>query len=350
MWDRNPVRLALVHMLPDVAEQRGVALVPLLARAGLSADAGFTDGVIVSRAQVCTLLLHLAKRAGEPTIGVDLAAAADPARLGLSGRALFTGRTLRECLSGHARQMPGLQGGVGLGLEERDGVVRWRHRLADSTPDHARVLNEGISGFMVRALTAIAGIDPDGLHVSLPHRAQAPMRMYEDALGARVTCGSGDSLTLTFDSGWLDRPNRMLGQVPRHPDVVGPADLVQLVPDAAWLDDAALLATIGRLFESIALSGPLSLVDTARSLGMSPRSLQRRLAGLGTSFEAWLDTWRHERARLYLADATLSIGAVARSLGYGHPAHFIRAFRRWEGGTPLTFRRVMQAEGTMPDR
>lgn len=346
MWDRHPVRLALLHMLPNVAEQRGVALTPLMARAGLAAEARFTDGIIVSRAQVCTLLLHLGQRAGEPTIGIALADAADPIRLGLSGRALFTGRTLRDCLVGQARQMPGLQGGVGLSLEERDGVARWHHRMADSTPEHAKALNEGISGFMVKALKAIAGIAPDGLHVGLPHRAQAPLRIYEDALGARVTCGAGDSLTLTFDAAWLDRPNRVFSLLPgHHPQ---PANPVPLPPESPWLDDAALLAAISRLFESIALSGPLSLVDTARSLGMSPRSLQRSLARLGTSFEAWLDTWRREQARIYLADATLSVTAVARSLGYGHPAHFIRAFRRWEGATPLGFRQTLQAEGRVP--
>jgi len=350
MWDRHPVRLALLHMLPDVADRNGLSLAPLMARAGLSADVGFADGAIVSRAQVCTLLLHVAKRAGVPTIGMELADAADPFRLGLSGHALFTGRTVRDCLIGHARQMPGLQGGVGLKLEERDGVVRWCHRLADSSPDQAKVLNEGIAGFMVKALKAIAGIEPDGLHVSLPHRAQAPMRIYEDAFDARVTCGAGDSLTLTFDARLLDRPNRMIGQMPRPYDAAGSADLVQLTPESAWLGDAALLAAISRLFESIALCGPLSLVDTARSLGCSPRSLQRSLARLGTSFEATLDTWRHDQARIYLADANLSVAAVARSLGYGHTPHFIRAFRRWESVTPRTFRDVLQAEGALPGR
>ena len=92
------------------------------------------------------------------------------------------------------------------------------------------------------------------------------------------------------------------------------------------------------LFDSAALTGTLSLVDTARSLGLSPRTLQRRLARLGTSYEEQLDLWRHAQARLHLGGSSVPVASVSRALGYGHPAHFVRAFRRWEGRTPLAFR------------
>ncbi len=340
MWDRNPVRTSLVHMLPAVAERHGVPLAALLARAGLSADEAFAGGV-VARAQVCTLLLNLAQQTGDPAIGLDLAAVADPGRLGLAGRALFAGRTLRECLAALARQMPSLQGGVALWVDERDGRARWGQRMADSDCAHARVLNEGVAAFMANALRAIAGIDPERLGISLPHRAQAPTRVYEDKLGARVSFGSGnDDITLSFDASWLDRPNLLLGGAPFDDDSGRPGQMQRMATDAVWRDDAALLGAISRLVESSALGGTLGLADTARSLGISPRSLQRRLAGLGTSFEAQVDDWRHQQARHHLLSADLPIGSIARALGYGHPAHFVRAFRRWEGHSPLAFRRA----------
>lgn len=341
MLDRNPVRLALLHMLPGVAEERSVALVPLLARAGLAADERFAGDDVVPRAQLCALLRHFAQRSGDPAVGLDLAAAAEPARLGMAGRALFSGRTLRECLAALARQMSDLQGGVALRLEERDGAAAWRHAFSDSDPEHARVLNEGVAAFMLRALAAIAGAEPAQFDVRLPHRPQAPVAVYEDKLAARVRFGAGGGIALSFDAALLDRPNRLLAAAPPFGDILrlaasGPAE-------ALWRDDDALLAVIHRLFASAALSGSLSLVDTAGSLGVAPRTLQRRLAGLATSFEVEVDAWRHAQALLHLADGTLPVGSVARTLGYGHPAHFIRAFRRWEGRTPLAFRRAVVA-------
>ncbi|CAM5767058.1 hypothetical protein LMIY3S_02034 [Labrys miyagiensis] len=346
MWDRNPVRLALVHMLPVVADQHGLALAPLMTRAGLAADDMFAGNGVVARGQVCGLLLHLSQRAAEATIGLDLAAAADPIRLGLTGQALFAGRTLRECLAALARQMPALQGGVAFRLIERDGVAYWSHHLADSDPEYARVLNEGIAAFMTNALKAISGMDSTQLSIGLPHRAQAPLRVYEDKLAARIAFGLGDGISFKFDASWLDRPNRLFRDAAAASGMNWRDDVQELPPEAAWLDDEALLEAISRLIESSALSGTLCLADTARSIGFSPRSLQRRLAGLGTSFEVHVDAWRHRQARLYLASAGMPIGSVARALGYGHPAHFVRAFRRWEGRTPLAFRQSAWAEGS----
>jgi AraC-like DNA-binding protein len=240
--------------------------------------------------------------------------------------------------------MPALQGGVGFRLDERDGTAHWRHRLADSDPEHARVLNEGIAAFMAGALKAITGMDSAQLGISLPHRAQAPVRVYEDKLSARLAFGSGDGIYLTFDAKWLDQPNLLFGHVPLSAGAGEGRGETVLERDIVWLDDDSLLAAVARLFESSALSGSLCLADTARSIGLSPRSLQRRLAGLDTSFEALVDAWRHGQARLHLADFGVPIGSVARALGYGHPAHFVRAFRRWEGRTPLDFRLAAKAE------
>ena len=334
MWDRNPTRLSLLHMLPAVAGAHGVSLEPLLSQAGLAAGTAFERDVIVTRAQICALLLRLAKSAGEPTVGLDLAAAADPGQLGVAGHALFAGRTLRDCLVGHGRNLHDLHGGVRLQLKESEGVAHWSHCLADSDPEHARVLNEGIAAFMTNAFAAIVGMDPDKTSIHLPHRTLAPARVYDDKLGARLTFGRGDGLVFSFDAAWLDLPNRLFrGDARLHR-----RSMPGLAEDAGTWEGEPLLATIHRRYDSVAFGDPLSLADTARSLGISPRTLQRRLAASNTSFEGELDRWRHGRARQLLADADLSVGSISRALGYGHPAHFNRAFRRWEGQTPLSFR------------
>lgn len=335
MWDRHPIRLSLVHMLPGVADVHGVPLAPLLGRAGLP-DASPPEELlggdrVVARGQVSTLLFHLARRSGEAAIGLDLAAAADPVRLGLAGRALFAGRTLRECFDALHRQMPDLQGGVAVAIEERDGVARWRHRLVDSDPEHAQVLNEGIAAFTLRALRAITGADSAPVHLGFAHRAKAPATLYEDRLHAGVSFGSGDGIEITFDAHWLDQPNLLFAPAPD-------STAAGLPPAPVSLGDDTLIAMIDALFDSAALTGTLSVVDTARSLGLSPRTLQRRLARLGTSYEVQLDAWRHAQARWHLGKSSVPVASVSRALGYGHPAHFVRAFRRWEGRTPLAFR------------
>lgn len=336
MWDRHPVSLSLMHMLPDVARLQGVALAPLLDRAGIGAD--LDANRIVARAQISTLLQEFSRQAGSPMVGLDLAASADPMRLGLAGQAFFAGRTLRESLSAHRRHISTLQGGVQIALEEWKGRAYWRHTLQDSDASHAGVLNEGIAAFVVATLRAIAGRESGDLHVGLPHRARAPARDYEDKLGAGVSFGQGAGIVVSFDSTWLERPNPLFG------GLLAPLDGASAAPgDWPWRDDAALMAALERIVASAALAGTLSLVNASHSLGLSPRSLQRRLAALGTSFETQVDAWRRAHARRHLAASELAVGSIARLLGYRDPAHFIRAFHRWEGSSPLAWRRAAMA-------
>ncbi len=338
MWDRHPIRLSLLHMLPQVAQAHGLALTPLLDRAGI--EGPLDDDAIVARGQISTLLHEAARRAGEPTLGLALAARADPARLGPSGQALFAGRTLRECLAAHARHMPTLQGGVHLQLDESEGCAWWRHTFQDSDPGHSAVLNEGVTGFMVGALRAIAGPQTGAVRMSLPHQARASARAYEDGLAADVRCGNGGrGLVIGFGAAWLDRPNPLFGGDWIRAD----ADRSPVVLSGRC-DDDALIAALERIIGAAALAGTLSLVDAARSLGLSPRTLQRRLARLDTRFEALVDHWRHGQAREHLATGRLPAASIARLLGYRDPAHFIRAFRRWEGAAPLVWRRARWRE------
>lgn len=84
--------------------------------------------------------------------------------------------------------------------------------------------------------------------------------------------------------------------------------------------------------------GGLDIRAVANELGMSDRTLQRRLADEGTTFKRLLTQARHEQAREYLADAKLDIKEVAFLLGYEDQNSFYRAFRLWEGDTPAKWR------------
>jgi len=78
--------------------------------------------------------------------------------------------------------------------------------------------------------------------------------------------------------------------------------------------------------------GDLRLDTVARRLAMTPRTLQRRLADAGTSFESLGDQARKSAAEAYLTNTTLSISEVTYLLGYSEPTAFHRACRRWFDG------------------
>ena len=76
----------------------------------------------------------------------------------------------------------------------------------------------------------------------------------------------------------------------------------------------------------------------ARHLGISERTLQRRLADDGVSYQELVEEVRRAAAGRYLDESALAIGEIAYLLGYSEPAAFHRAFKRWYGTTPEQFR------------
>jgi AraC-like DNA-binding protein len=80
--------------------------------------------------------------------------------------------------------------------------------------------------------------------------------------------------------------------------------------------------------------GTPRLAEIAARLRMAQRTLQRKLADEGQTFEALLDDVRRTLALRYLADRKLAVAEVAYLLGYSEPSPFHRAFKRWTGKTP----------------
>lgn len=79
--------------------------------------------------------------------------------------------------------------------------------------------------------------------------------------------------------------------------------------------------------------GRCSLAATARVLGVSPRTMQRRLRTDGTSFGELIDALRREMATKYL-DERVPVSEISWLLGYAEPSAFHHAFKRWTGTTP----------------
>ena len=84
------------------------------------------------------------------------------------------------------------------------------------------------------------------------------------------------------------------------------------------------------------------LFDVAKELGMSERTLQRRITDEGTTFREILNDTRHELVRQYLRNTAVEINEAAFLLGYEDPNSFYRAFRGWEGTTPAEWRAANQ--------
>lgn len=94
----------------------------------------------------------------------------------------------------------------------------------------------------------------------------------------------------------------------------------------------------GAIREQLAGGRAPGIDDLARALAMSRRSMQRKLGEAGRTHRELVDDGRRELARALLERADLPVAEVAFRLGFARTNAFHRAFRRWEGMTPVAFR------------
>ncbi len=87
-----------------------------------------------------------------------------------------------------------------------------------------------------------------------------------------------------------------------------------------------------------------SIEKSAERLGMSKRTLQRRLEDEGVSFRILVNTCRENLARHYLSNTRLPVYEIAFLLGFEDPNSFYRAFMAWTGQTPEKARESMHPD------
>jgi AraC-like DNA-binding protein len=102
--------------------------------------------------------------------------------------------------------------------------------------------------------------------------------------------------------------------------------------------DSPLKVKVENSVAALLPHGKVRIDMVATKLGMSSKTLARRLSSEGQSFSQILSSLRSAVAHRYLVDRTLPISKIAWLLGYAESAAFTRAFRRWAGIAPRAAR------------
>ncbi len=188
---------------------------------------------------------------------------------------------------------------------------------------------------MVSLMRSIAGPLWCPLEMSFVSARRPPLAAHEAFPDTRIVLGrphtsilvDGDILARPCPVAGGARPN---GHAPHWAATGEDSD-----PD--WTFYTALQAAVRPY---LADSYP-RLDELAEILGISKRTLQRRLHRSGRTYSEAVEGARFDRARELLADPSAKIIDVAMSVGYANSQHFSRAFRRVAGIAPTTFRQSL---------
>ncbi len=110
----------------------------------------------------------------------------------------------------------------------------------------------------------------------------------------------------------------------------------------AILQQQDLITEVRSLLGALLESGETTLENVAGRLDVTPRHLRHQLDLAGTSFQRLLNDYRHSLARRLLSQTDEAISEIVYLTGFSEPSTFYRAFRRWEGTTPIEYRQQHQ--------
>ena len=269
-----------------------------------------------------------------PTFGLLFARCIQPASFGVVGYMLMNCRTIEECLQATVKyQFLAGQGGE-FSLEHSG--ERTALRYTPVNPAHPVTAHRVVAMLAVNVSFGrwlVGEFRPR--KVEFCHAAPADMAVceeYEEFFGCPVSFGE-DANRLFYDASvtGLIVPNAS-------------EDLLLLLSERAnrllesLSQRSGIAARIASLMATQLNSSVPDKAVIAAQLGMSERTLQRRLREEGTTYQEILDNARHYLARELLKNTRLSLTNIAIQLGFAEPSAFFRAFKKWEGTNPGQYR------------
>ena len=214
-----------------------------------------------------------------------------------------------------------------LRIARRGGDVSVVLNAGDEVPRHA------VEFVVARLAIGLRQSGTTVREVAFRHAAVAPADEYRRVLGVPVRFRR-PATALRLDASALARPLPTA-----NPDAAAALAAGLSSPSRPGADTAPAAARVGRAVESALANGTsLDREPIARALGMSGRTLARRLAAQGTRFRDITEASRRRVAMALVKEGREPLGEIASRCGFADQAAFGKAFRRWFGAAPSAVR------------
>lgn len=333
--------MSYVAWLADFLRGRGVAPADLLAGTGIDEQHLADPAAAIDDAQHVALLRNARACCALPELGLEIGIHRHVSTLDRFGFALMCCETFGEAL------------GVGCEFQGAVGRFTGRQLRIDSFTDgdcavirieavpelgDLRVFAiEDVLGNILTTTRWVTGRDLPVRELRCAYAAPAHAGAYRRCFDSPVRFGAAHT-EVRFDASFLAT---RLPLASRNAATMYREHCRTLVAEVA--PDALVERIRARILAACGCPEPLD--ECATGLGLSARTLRRRLRARGVSYQLIVDRTRAEIARRELRGTRRSIEELAGELGFSEATSFARAFKRWTGMSPRAFR---DAHGGLP--
>lgn len=330
----RPRRSAIsVQLLAQYGLELGVSMDTSLHGTGLDWHLLANPGAEVEADQELHLVRNLVEACGHrPGLGLALGRRYRLNSYGIWGFALLASPTFRAAANLGLRYLDLTYAFHGMRLEESGTEVHLLLEAQNIPADLCGFLLERDLSGMLQVLRELFNLELPILRVELNLPEPDDPRPFIEEIGQLPTFNQAHNRFI-FPRQLLDLP------------------LSGAHPQAALLCEEQCRHLLAKRSQQDGLAGNIrtlllerpgrlpDMEQVARGLGMSSRTLRRRLTAEGSHFRRLLDEVRQALAEELLATGALTLEEIAERLGYGEVSNFIHAFKRWKGMAPRRFQR-----------
>jgi AraC-like DNA-binding protein len=310
--------------------EQNIAVPALLRRAGLPVTLFQQEKVFVTTAELFSLWRSVAELSSDPGIGLKLGSETRLARTHPAGIAVLCSRTFGDALQrlGRYKQLTCPEE-IRIHRTDQEAAVEFYY--VEATETQPEVLVDMLLSWIlsVGRLGTDHPFAPLRLELMRPAKHRA---LLESHFGCRVRF-KADRNALVFRSTDLDRP--FVTHNEELLNVIGSQLDSELQARHA---SKSVGEQVKQTLRQLLAGKRPTLQDVAQELGLSARTLQRRLTDSGITFQQVVEETRRELARHYLKQRAVELNEAAFLLGFEDANSFFRAFQHWEGTSPGEWR------------
>jgi AraC-like DNA-binding protein len=313
--------------------KRDIDPAPLLLDVGLSEQDLNNHEHRISAAAQGRLLELAAVALHDPGLGFHLATEVNPREAGVLFYVASAAKDLGEAIVLFARYCRIVNESLRVQLTPRSSDLIVETRLVGVPRLRDTQIAEFDIAVLVKSVREITGRNLHPTKVTLVHVRNSRFPEFERFSGCPVEFG-GSSDQLVFSNESLAVP--LVTEDAHLLDALRP-----ICDEAAKQRETApesLRALVENEAQKLLPHGRARRHNIAKKLAMSTRTLARRLASEGTTFEEVVDELRRSLALQYVKAPSISLSQIAWLLGYEGSTSFNHAFRRWTGGSPTAAR------------
>lgn len=286
--------------------------------------------------QLCKVWVEAAALTQNENVGFESVKHYTPLDLNALGVTFLSSANLQEAFQRLVRFESAVNSSLRFSVVEAGDLVELDSELDDVPQDASRIVEDSRASVLLSLCRDGLGSKLDPVEVGFTYPEPKSIGEHFALFRCPVKFSQATS-RITFSAADLKRP---FTSANRELALSSDKILEEMIGE---LNESDIISKIKRAIIDDLPSGTPSEEDIAGRVFLSSRTLQRRLADEQTNFRTLVLEVRRELAQKYLADKAMPLAEISYMLGFSDTSSFSRAFKKWTGEPPATFRSNLAA-------